>query len=457
MDKKAKKIKINTDLIIRTIDDKREFDCEKWGQNRRLEGKKASKFEWDDPKKADGVPILVREKITDADPNIKMSFDLFSLIANTKAGYLGGDITRVYSENIKDEVKNKYKEFDRINYTKSFLKTLMENVSATGNTYTLNFLYNGGVKIKEIKNYNCLIIKDKKTDEKLYSVIYSYEKDEDKDKIIWIYDNTNVYEYTYKKSKNKQTNNSIILSKQSPHGFTKNPVIEWKNNNKCRGNSEKAITLLDTWDRLASDNSTESATFRQAYLLLKNMGLIDEKTKKEMEKTGVIIADSENSEAKFITKDINPEFVKLVLEYVWNGIWVVSSSIDPKALSTLKNATAFQINQLFRLLENDSKNTEMEWKKSLQELDELLKSYWTGLDVNSISEYDTFEINYEFPRNKPKDELADLEAILRAGGRLPQKEIFRRSGYSEDKAEELAKLSEKEAMDSLPDLDNENL
>ena len=172
-----------------------------------------------------------------------------------------------------------------------------------------------------------------------------------------------------------------------------------------------------------------------------------------MQKTGVIIGKEESSEVKFITKDVNPEFSKLVLETVWNGIWVVASSVDPKALATLSNATAFQINQLYNLMENDSKNTEMNWKISLQNLDEILKSYWTVLDINSVPNYDIYDINYEFPRNKPKDELADLEALLRAGGRLPQAEIFRRSGYPEEKAIELAKEAEKELEDSLPDIE----
>lgn len=442
----------NIKNIQSLIEKKVDFDITKWGQNQRLKLKQASKFIWDDPKKADGIPILARTSVSDSDPNIKLSYDLFSLIANEKAGYLGGDITRIFTDEIKDDVKNKYQEFDRLNNTKSFLKNLMETTSAIGIDCTLNFISEDKkqVYIKEIKPYNCLFIKDKKTEETLQGVIYSFKKEEKTNKKIidkiWVYDDTNVKEYSSEKGKLKLVSTQI-------HGFKKNPLIEWKNNNKSIGNSEKAISLLDAWDRLTSDNATEWATFRNAYLMLKNMGVVDEEIKNRMQKTGVVIADSENSEVKFITKDVNPEFSKLVLETIWNGIWIVSSSVDPKALSTLSNATAFQINQLYRKAENDAKNTEMEWKISLQKLDEILKSFWTGLDVQSISNYDTYEVNYEFPRNRPKDEMADLESMLRAGGRLPQKEIFRRSGYSEKISEELAKEAEKEIEDSLPEIE----
>lgn len=445
--KQKDKITFKNDLIKSYFEiiknKKKTIDVSKSGQNNRLKGLSASKFTWDNPKEADGIPILARQEITDSDPNIKLSYDLYSLIANSKAGYLGGNITRVYGEKIKDSVQDKYTEFDRLNNTKSFLKDLMVDTSAFGLTYTLNFLSEQKkVFIKEIKPYNCVIINNEKTNKPEFGIIYSHNKENTK---FFVYDDINIKEYDFIDGQYKLISLNI-------HGFTKLPIIEWKNNKFKIGNSEKVISLLDSWDRLTSDNATEWATFRNAYLMLKNMGMIDEETKANMQKTGVIIADGENSEVGFITKDVNPEFSKLVLETVWNGIWSTASVVDPKALATLSNATAFQIGQLYQSMENDAKNTEMQWQISLQTLDEVLKSYWTALAIKSVPEYDTYEVNYEFPRNRPKDELADLEALLRAGGRLPQKEIFRRSGYPEDKAEELAKEAEKEIDDSLPEI-----
>ena len=260
----------NINEIGELINNKRKFDNLKIGQNNRLLQIPATKFNWQHQKMADGIPILARNAITDSDPNIKLAYDNYSLIANTKAGYLGGDITRVYSENITEQLKEKYKEFDRTNKTKSFWKDLMTTTSAYGITYSLNFLSDEReVFIKEIKPFNGFIIKNPKTKKPEIGVIYSREDEEttNNEQItrVWIYNDFNVFEYKFEKKVFK-----LVSSK--PHGFTKMPMNEWLNNKFAIGNSEKAISLLDAWDRLTSDNATEWATFRNAYLMLKNMG-----------------------------------------------------------------------------------------------------------------------------------------------------------------------------------------
>ena len=403
--------------------------------------KPASCFEWHNPLMADGIPIYARQKSTYSDPNIRVGYNNFQVIQRTKAGYLAGDIQRTYSDNISDEVKEKYLEFDNLNHFKSFLKKLMFSCSGWGNTYSLCYLdEENNVRIKQVQSWQAKVEYDD-NGEPIKGYVY-YPIDERMH--VWEYDGVYVTEWIASKSGASY----ILLTEPKEHGFKGIPLIEWCNNDNKQGNSELAVPLMDAYDRLISDNITESATFRAAYLLLKNMGFLDDKTKAEMAKTGVFSGGAD-ADARFLTKDINPEFIKFVMSETWAGIWVVSSSVDPKALASLTNATAFQISQMYRNMEEDCKDTEAEWKISLEYLDRILKSYWTGLDVRSVNDYSTEDINYDFKRNIPNDVMTWLKDMLQAGGKLPQKEIFIKAGYTEQKADELVQEAENESYEML--------
>lgn len=401
----------------------------------RSTGAPASQFAWDSAEDADGVPILARKKSSDSDPNIKVSYDNFALIQNTKSGYLASDITRTYEDSVSDYVKELYSNFDRSNCIRSLYSKLMSACAGWGNTFTLCTISgDNDVIMTQIPAYSAYVEYDGMTSKPTSGLVVGLET-------VYFYDELNVTEYPYKDGK-------VSAGSSKKHGFGAVPLIEWVNNDQRRGNAQKAVTLIDAYDRCVSDNVTEYSTFRNAYILLKNMGVIDDKTKQDMQKTGVITVDGDGG-AEFLTKDINPNFAELVLNTIWSGIWIVASSVDPKALSTLSNATAFQIGQMYRLMEQDSKLTESEWQMSLRRLDELLKSFWTTIATPSAQDYDTYDVNYTFRRTVPQDIVSELEGIKRAGGSLPQYFLFMRAmGISEERARQLAEegMAEQDAL-----------
>lgn len=406
-------------------------DSLKYNLSLRSKNKPASKFEWSNPEEADGVPILARSKCTDADPNVKTTYNNFAVIQRTKAGYMAGDITRVYADDVQEDLKAKYKEFDNLNHFKSRLKKLCFSSTGWGNTFSLLYLDElKRPRFKQVNAWNAKVLYDD-NDEPIKGFVYYTEKDGNQEiEYIYEYDKLNVTKYA------RKANSQAIEVVEQPtiHGFVGIPVIEWKNNDNIQGNSQIAVSLMDAFDRLMSDNITEWATFRQAYLMLKNAGLIGDEDRERLQKTGIFELSGDNSEVKFITKDINPEFVKFITSETWSGIWVVSSSVDPKALASLSNATAFQISQLYRNMEEDCKDTEMEWKVSLEYLDRLLQSYWNGLDTTAVGKYSTESITYDFVRSLPSDNMTWLKDIVQAGGKLPNKQILIEAGYPEQEA-----------------------
>lgn len=434
-----------------------DIDRLKYNLHLRSKNKAASKFEWKNPEYADGIPIFARCKVSMSDPNIRATFNNFAVIMNKKAGYLAGKIERKYSDDIKDDVKEKYKEFDRLNNTDTLYTELMSSCAGWGNTYSLCYIdkpkeielkeqerVNYPVRIKEYEAWNAKVDYDD-NGEPIEGTVY-YE-DDDKRLHVFEYDKLFVREWFASKSRN-----SFELISEQRHGFTEIPLVEWKNNKLARGNAQNAVTLMDAYDRLMSDNITEWATFRRAYLFLKGLGLIDEETSARMQKTGTITSPTETGEARFITKDVSPEFVKYVTDETWKSIWVVACSIDPKAAGSLTNATAFQIMQMYALMDDDCKFTEQCWMKSFEYLDRILKSYWTGLDINSVADYSTYDIDYNFIKEKPQDIMTFLKDLRAAGGTLPNAEILKRSGYDEQAAEELAQRATDENYDAIPNL-----
>lgn len=436
-------------------------DRTKFNLHLRAENKPARKFYWINPEEADGIPILARQAVSLSDPNIKATFNNFAVIMNKKAGYLAGNIKRKYADTIPDSLKNsinaKYEEFDRLNNTDTLFSELMASCAGWGNTYTLCYIdkpedeeitenkINYPVRIREVEAWNSKVeYNDNKEPEKAY--IYEQKR---KEKRIKVYEYDKLFVSEYYLTESGRIDSDVI---QYRHGFTEIPLIEWKNNKLSRGNAQNAVSLMDAYDRLMSDNITEWATFRQAYLFLKNMGLIDETTAQRMQKTGAIIGQGESSEVRFVTKDVNPEFVKFITEKTWSSIWIVAASIDPEAIGSLTNATAFQIQQMYANMESDCKFTEQCWMKSFEYLDRVLKSYWVGLDINSIPDYSTYDIDYEMIRTIPKDVMTYLKDLRTAGGLLPNAEILKQAGYDDKLAEELASQAADENVDMLPNL-----
>lgn len=435
----------------------RDIDRLKFNLHLRSENVPARKFEWVNPEYADGIPIFAREKVSISDPNIRATFNNFAVIMNKKAGYLAGDIKRKYADDIQEEVKEKYERFDELNNTETLYTELMSSCAGWGNTFTLCYIdkpkddiitdegVNYPVRIKEVHAWNAKIDYD---DNGEPEEAYIYEENSDKTIKVYKYDKLYVQKLKIEKSSGR------IIEEEEPlrHGFTEIPVIEWKNNKLCRGNAQNAVSLMDAYDRLMSDNITEWATFRQAYLFLKNMGVLDEETKSMMQKTGAIIGNGDSSEVRFVTKDISPEFVKFITEKTWKSIWIVAASIDPEAMANLSQATVFQIQQLYANMEDDCRFTEQSWMRSFEYLDRVLKSYWTGLDIDSVADYNTYDIDYEFIRTLPKDIMTYLKDLRAAGGTLPNAEILKRSGYGEQDAEELAQRASDEGYDAIPNL-----
>lgn len=425
----------------------------------RSMGKPASQqYGWATPLEADGVPVWARKNPRSGTPNIKVSTEIFNDIITTKASYGFSDIQREFADDIDDTVKDLYKEYDRMSHTDTLMNDLAEDDAMCGISYTLTFLHGEGKDRKPMtKRYpawNGYVKYDDMTGLPVLGCIYGcvgkkdnrYTTGESETYFIEVYDNTMRYRY-----EGKSETDNFELKSEEPHGFKEVPVVEWLNNKKRVGNAELALSAIDALDSLMSDGASEIATLANAYLVLINAGSVNEEMKKQFRDTG-ILPMQENAKAEFITKDINPEFISLVKEELRKIAYEASQSLDPRVLAGKTELRKTQADNLFAPLDKSCKATERNWQKSLELLDRVLKSFWTGLAIPSVADYDTYDIDYKFNYNKPSDILTELKEIKEAGGVLPQYKIFMLSlGLNEDAARALAEESKNEQTEMLPD------
>lgn len=424
----------------------------------RSMGKPASQqYGWATPLEADGVPVWARKNPRSGTPNIKVSTEIFNDIITTKASYGFSNIQREYTEDISDDVKELYKEYDRMSHTATLYNDLAEDDTMCGISYTLTFLHGEGKDRKPMtKRYpawNGYVKYDEMTGQPVLGCIYGcigkkdnrYKTGENVTYFIEVYDETMRYRY-----ESKSENSDFDLVSEEPHGFKQVPVIEWLNNKKRTGNAELALSAIDALDSLMSDGASEIATLANAYLVLVNAGGVNDEMKKKFRDTGILPLQ-ENAKAEFITKDINPNFIELVKEELRKIAYEASQSLDPRVLAGKTELRKTQADNLFAPLDKSCKATERNWQKSLELLDRVLKSFWTGLAIPSVADYDTYDINYKFSYDKPRDILTELKELKEAGAVLPNYYIIAKGlGLEEDKAEELAEQAKQEMLDAEP-------
>jgi len=247
---------------------------------------------------AQGIPILGRTPVSQSDPNVKTASDFVNLIGTEKAGYLAHNIQRVYKEEVQEPVRERYEEFDRLNAQSTLHSEIMEADAIMGDCFALYYIIDGEIRKKKIQPWTAGVIYNDVTGEAEHGYIYELINKEVSDGVtlvmrIFTYDDVNRYEYEVRSYSKENVSDRWMLKETAPHGFGKVPVNEFLNNNKRIGNAEKAIPYIDAYDRVLSDSSTEQSASRQAYLMLKNAGDINEATMATLKKFGVFSVDGE--------------------------------------------------------------------------------------------------------------------------------------------------------------------
>jgi len=429
---------IKVDMKRRTI---------QYGQWRRLKQEPARTYKWDDPRYADGVPILARKEKSKFKVNLKSHTAFDRAIVTNKRSYFVG-------KNPDIEAPDNFLKWLHVNDFYSMLSEIAEDATGQGEGFTLLYSPEKSTDayITKEQSYNCVIIYNPDTEIQAYGIIYMPDPSNVSEYEVYFYDAFTVSKY-------KGSIDALKLySEPVPHLFTGVPLIEWRNNSERISDNEPVLGLMDIYDTMDSDLTSELSQLRLAYLLMKKMGLAAQDAQEEqhliemMVETGLFVTDDENASLEFIGKDVNHEAVKYAKESLKERIFQMANSYDPVTIQgTDSGVTAFQIRMKLFPLEQSTIETELQFKKAFMYMYRLLSAFYSDFGKGFDG-----EVDIKFKRNVPSNIMQDIIDAKNAGFRISQNQLSRLVPFYIDQEENEKELQEEQASLFVDFNTNEN-
>lgn len=410
-----------------------------YGQYRRIKLEPATKFEWKDPRKADGVPILARNDSNEVKINHRSHTAFSRYIVSNKKSYFIGEEPQITAS-------DKFTDWMDKNSFHSVLSEVVDDSVSQGEAFTL--LYSpqntNEAFITREQPYNCVVIYHPDTGRPAYGLIYMFDTiniDPENSAIIaYFYDESTVHEYegTIYAVKGK--------GEEIRHLFSGVPLIEWRNNSERISDIEPVLNSMDLYDIMDSDFLSELSQLRLAYLFLKKMGLADSESgdspdsiAESIKRAGYFASDEDDSEVKFVSKDINYEAVQYAKANLKERIFQMANSYDPATVQGAdSNVTAFQIRMKLFPLEQSTKETEIFFTKAFMYMYELLSDFYSSFNDGLGDE----DVSIEFKRNVPSNIMQDIIDARAGGFRMSQEQIAKRLPFKIDQEENADQLEQ---------------
>ena len=437
---------VGSDELIRDVlQSISQRDTIAYGMRERSKLEAASHFNWRDPREADGVPILSRVRISGTDLNQRIHVPFDRMISSNKAGYFASDIVVTYGENIPSSVRAFYKELYERARWRGMTLSMAEASVTQGTSFMMCFLENGEFMTAISPTCNTAVIYDSKTHKPLYGLRYDLDT-------VEVYDGMECTVY-------KTDDDTWVPAETYLHGMGTAsrpmiPIVEFRNSPDRIGNPERVITLCDAYDVSLSDLSNELAALRLSYLLLKGLGEDASIVKEQLKDAGVIIIDSEQGDARFVTKNLNPEAVRLLQDNLRSLIFEGASSYDPTSFAEGSSPTAYEVSQRLAALEMDTNITVGQWDEGYRHLDYLIQTYL--YTFRGLGEYPVYEIDRIYRRTAPKNDISALVEARNAGIMLSNDTKIGLSGLQLDAEQEAEKLAAEPTTNEVPQDTGEN-
>jgi len=390
--------------------------------------------------------------------NNKLKHDFRGEIVSTQTNYFIG---RPISYNIRDdEIPERqrllFTEFVDRNKLARQDQYLAKRLSALGKAGRLYYQLDKKLWMVNLMPYEFKIVKDEITNETLFAIRYYDVETSDKKirKQVEFYDNQFVYYYTqsddgenyYEDSYNfnlPETNEDGSKVTQYLHGFTKVPIVEFRNNEEGSGDFDRVETLIDAYDRIASSDLDDLEDIRDSLLFLKRMKL-DPSQMQQLRDAKLIQTMDELADARYISKAIGDTRLADTINRLKDNIYRISRTVD---FSDEKFSGAAQSGESrkYKLLAMD--NNRLDKIASFEYgLDEQLEVLVTGWRMLHGIEFNPHGISYDFQANIPNDETYWAELAQKLNGIISKRSIIDilPSSIVENTDEELKRIEEEQ-------------
>lgn len=402
-----------------------------------------------------GVVSILNRKMPDINKiNNKLVNNYRQLIVDQAVGYfLGTPIFYSlkddnYSETEKDRYKSIVDNFLRINNSNEldFTTALWEII--TGVSYRLLYIdKQGQERMINQPSYEVIAIKDASLDIVTNAIIYyNIEIIADNKRTLRkraeYYDNKFVW-YYIEGDNGFVLDNNVEVNPQ-PHLFDYCPVIEFKNNEILHGDFQTVETLIDAYDTLISDIQNELEETRLAYMIFNGEMEITNETVLAARQSGAFVLPA-GCDVKYLTKDINKDFIDLQLKELKENIYSFSSTVN-MADDKFSGGTQSGESRKWKLLslENKTATKERLFAKSLRQLFQVVCSAWNKKNIN----INYSDIDFLFTRNLPTETTTIVDNVVKLTGIVSKETQLKLLPFIKNVDHELEEIA-KEREDSM--------
>ena len=433
----------------------------------------------------DNIPVFNRNLPEYNKINNELNNDFIGNITNTKTGYMVG-VPIVYSLNAEQKGKktaaetlrkfNRRVNINRLNKETVKLNTLL---GYSGRLAYIN--KDGELDIMNIYPWELIFIYD---DSRKYleKVIRYYEIDEiDEDNsvvtsavlaeaergntndgsptmsaqkiesttytrklIVEVYDSTTITTYEYNRS-----NNDYVEVETRVHGFSQIPLIEYTNNEDKLGDCFKVLELIDAYDRITSDTTSEVEQLRLAYLALYGLEIqedpndtddetIDDGSQfiSRLQKTGVFEMTMDGK-AEFITKDLNIDPIDSLLNRIEKNIIKFAQSVDFSDENFYGNLSGIAIKYKLYNLENSTMNAQTEFDAAENNMWQVLCEV---LNKKNDVDIDYLNIERNYTRNLPVNMLEEARVQRELMGAVSNETRLAQASFIDNPKSEMERI-----------------
>ena len=206
-------------------------------------------------------------------------------------------------------------------------------------------------------------------------------------------------------------------------------------------------SLQDVYEATMSDYGNEISDTRLAYLLITGMEL-DEEIADKLKEKGVIQCNDSNGKAEFVTKNINPEFIKAYRDIIKEDIYRVNHHIDNQMQiqsNTSGNMLEIRINPLRIKITKQNKALTYAIKSRLK----YISKYF---DLNNKKVFDPKDITIKTQLNIPSNDLETAQIVSQMNGKLSIRTGLERLSFVTNGEEEFKRALEEQRMINKNDM-----
>lgn len=378
-------------------------------------------------------------------PNNKLVSGFPSTVIDTITGYLMGRPI-AYGDSEAPDLLEKITEIFEYNDEQEINTEHVKQASIKGRSYEVLYTdEEANLRIAQVNAENVILLYNNKIIPEIVQAIVFYH---DEDVIVatsYEYDDGRVMERMYEIEDNEER-----LIEERVSLFDQIPIVEISPNSERMGLFEKAIPLIDAYEKAISDTANDLEYFTDAYLWLPGFGGFDPENEEDLKKftnmreQRVFLPSDDGAKniPSFVTKSINDTVSENHKERLSMEIHKLVNV--PDLSDEYFGGQQSGVSLAYKLwgIENVCSAFERRFKKAIQKRIELICEH---LNLRRGGQYSWRNITIMFTRNTPDNLVEAVQAVEKLRGTVSNETLLGQLPFIDNPTAERKRLANENA------------